>query len=327
MSPDPLYDVVFDAALQPFPWGWPALGLLVVTLGVLLRRSELRLIAKNPKQKTSLSSRFFLGFSILWALAAGVGALSYYAAPRRAGERGSHRTAEGVVENFDPMPFEGHKPESFTVRGQTFAYSDYDITPYFHQSASHGGPIRADMRVRILHIDGKILRIEVERGFAPAAVADRRKGGLPGIGVVIALVTALPLLTALISFLGGWRGLSERYPAPEQAEGETFFSESLSLGLFGSYNNCIHVTVGPAGIRLVPMLFFRLFHEPILIPWGNVQDCQRSTSFFARGIIIKVGASVDQKSLRISGRSVAAIESIWQKRQGRASPVNRSESS
>jgi hypothetical protein len=65
------------------------------------------------------------------------------------------------------MPYEGHQDECFTVQEQQFCYSDYDIVPGFHNAASHGGPIRAGLPVRIAYRNGSILRLDVAKGQAP----------------------------------------------------------------------------------------------------------------------------------------------------------------
>ena len=68
---------------------------------------------------------------------------------------------EGVVKNFRPMPYEGHQDECFSVQAQTFCYSDYVVTVGFNNSASHGGPIREGLRVRVSYIGNTIIRLEV----------------------------------------------------------------------------------------------------------------------------------------------------------------------
>lgn len=67
---------------------------------------------------------------------------------------------EGTVENFHPMPYEGHTQESFTIKGVEFSYSDFTLNPGFNQTKSHGGPIDAGMNLRIWHIGNEILKIE-----------------------------------------------------------------------------------------------------------------------------------------------------------------------
>jgi len=67
----------------------------------------------------------------------------------------------GSSQNFRPMPYEGHQDECFSVQAQTFCYSDYVVTVGFNNSASHGGPIREGLRVRVSYIGNTIIRLEV----------------------------------------------------------------------------------------------------------------------------------------------------------------------
>lgn len=59
-------------------------------------------------------------------------------------EVGNYEIVEGYVENFVPMPYEGHGEESFKINSIEFSYSDY-ITNYGYNNAkSHGGVIEGD---------------------------------------------------------------------------------------------------------------------------------------------------------------------------------------
>lgn len=53
-----------------------------------------------------------------------------------------YQIVEGYVENFDPMPYGGHKDETFEINGVKFGYSDYTIMIGYHNTKSHGGVIR-----------------------------------------------------------------------------------------------------------------------------------------------------------------------------------------
>jgi len=68
----------------------------------------------------------------------------------------NYEVVEGIVSNFDPMPFGGHKLESFEVDGIKFSYSDYHSTvgysPVFRKTRSHGGPIYEGLYVKIYYI-------------------------------------------------------------------------------------------------------------------------------------------------------------------------------
>ena len=51
--------------------------------------------------------------------------------------------------------------EHFDVHGVEFNYSDYIVSAGFNNTASHGGPIRPGLPVRICYRDGEILRLEI----------------------------------------------------------------------------------------------------------------------------------------------------------------------
>ena len=59
-------------------------------------------------------------------------------------KKGNYEIVEGYVENFQPMPFEGHSDESFDINGVSFFYSDYSIQPGYNNAKSHGGVITGD---------------------------------------------------------------------------------------------------------------------------------------------------------------------------------------
>lgn len=81
---------------------------------------------------------------------------------------GHYSVAEGAVENFVPMPYQGHATEHFTVQGVPFSYSTYEVTSCFNHTSSHGGPVRAGLRARIAYVAGRdshrpacIIRLEM----------------------------------------------------------------------------------------------------------------------------------------------------------------------
>jgi len=70
--------------------------------------------------------------------------ISMYTKVVGAYRRGEYEVVEGYVENFDPMPYEGHSNESFEINGVYFSYSDYEIQQGYHNAKSHGGVISGD---------------------------------------------------------------------------------------------------------------------------------------------------------------------------------------
>src|SRR5580698_2710876 len=109
-------------------------------------------------------------FSVAWTLVVAVATGNRYLSMRQAMEQGTFKTVEGEVRNFKPMPYSGgHAYESFEVEGVPFRYSDYDLTDGgFNNTASHGGPIREGLPVRIAYDGNTILRLEVPADRIPS---------------------------------------------------------------------------------------------------------------------------------------------------------------
>jgi hypothetical protein len=69
---------------------------------------------------------------------------------------------EGIVERLRPEPWAGHAgPERFNVGEHYFEYSYFSDTPFFNDSAAHGGPLRNGVPVRILAVNHSIARLEL----------------------------------------------------------------------------------------------------------------------------------------------------------------------
>lgn len=96
------------------------------------------------------------------------------------------------------------------------------------------------------------------------------------------------LIVTLISRAGGWARLAHQYPATGPATGETFSLRSAKFGMFSSYRNCLTVTLSLSGIHLQPMIFFRIGHKPILLPWTAVTSYSKHSLFITSGLRIRV---------------------------------------
>jgi hypothetical protein len=168
------YETVFEITQKPFEWWWPAFGLIFAALGVIFIKFGSRLDrSQNRKQfgltfsiEPRLLGWIFVIFASGWTLLVFVLTYSSYKQYIETYRTGKYSIVEGVVEDFRPMPYEGHQSECFRVDKERFCYSDYDVSPAFNQSASHGGPIRAGLPVRIAYYEdenfqGHILRLEI----------------------------------------------------------------------------------------------------------------------------------------------------------------------
>lgn len=159
------YVTVFDAStFPPSGVGLVAIGLMISLVGAVMvfRPAALELIGDRGQTKWPNGSLFFL-FGVVWTAIAGFTIIPRSLDASEALRSGGCQVVEGRVENFHPMQREGHDTEQFQVNGTPFSYSDYQLTAGFNNTASHGGPIREGLQVRICHQSGVILRLEVAR--------------------------------------------------------------------------------------------------------------------------------------------------------------------
>ncbi len=151
------YVTVFEITQKPYHWCSVGFGLTFVLFGVVLvwigRRWE-------SQKQAKLVGYLEIAFASVWVLMAFSSSFSEYRQCRNAYRAGNYAVVEGRVENFQLVSYEG-QGECFSVKNQRFCYSDDTTQPGFNQLASHGGPVREDLPVRIAYFDGQILRLEI----------------------------------------------------------------------------------------------------------------------------------------------------------------------
>ena len=166
------YRVVYDVTQASPDWGFPAVGVLFVIIGAGLWATRHRLpggwrgpFLTSPRLRTAFTG-FFLGFALLWTTCTAEGVLGSHLRARQLLRDGTAQVVEGPVQDFHPMPSNGHGTESFVVEGVRFAYSDYVIRTGFRQTSARGGPIRSGLRVRIHYSNAPgspdILKLEIK---------------------------------------------------------------------------------------------------------------------------------------------------------------------
>ena len=154
------FDVVFDVAQQnavSIWWVLAGLPLLLVALGLTLLRKRMR--SNVPAGIAWLVALP----GVFWMIATGVNLLGGRAVLKDALSSNRCEIVEGRITALDPMPFEGHKDERIIVGDKRFYYSDYGMTPGFHLTVSHGGPLRVGQYVRIHCLGNDIARLEIAR--------------------------------------------------------------------------------------------------------------------------------------------------------------------
>lgn len=123
------------------------------------------------------------------------------------------------------------------------------------------------------------------------------------ISIIIAFIISFTLLWTGISFLlsrlGGWANLAHEYPAIGRVQGNVFNWRSARFSFFVNYSNCLTVIVSSAGIYLQPVIFLRIGHKPIMIPWGAIKVLERRHSFIFATTRLKIKTRDDKKLITI----------------------------
>jgi hypothetical protein len=188
---------VFDVANTGYrDWWFPAFGLIFIVIGAILPRLfEAGLFPEYQKKMFGgWFPKLWLGFAIFWTAIAFITTFGAYVKDRESLMSGKAGYVEGIVTNFIPMPYQGHAQESFNVDGVSFNYSDYGVTAGFNNSASHGGPIREGIHVRIWYSGNDILKLQIPKSESPQTV-----NSLPA--------SARPPLVPFPMFMVFWIGL------------------------------------------------------------------------------------------------------------------------
>lgn len=155
---------VFDVGEAGYQsWSFGAFGLVFVAIGAGLVAHRTKGAVRRGRRRSPPAwfPAAFLGFALLWTLAAFATTWLDYVSASTALAQGRARVIEGRVSRFVPMPFTGHAMERFCVDDTCFQYSDFVVTAGFHRTSSHGGPIRDGLDVRVTHVGNTIVRLEV----------------------------------------------------------------------------------------------------------------------------------------------------------------------
>jgi hypothetical protein len=86
------------------------------------------------------------------------------------------------------------------------------------------------------------------------------------------------LVTYVISKMG-WTNLVDKYLFQDQFIGQRIGIISASINN-SNYKNSLILKYNQDGIYLRPVILFRLFHKPILIPWTEIKEVRTKKILF-----------------------------------------------
>ena len=151
------YQTIFEITQKGFTWWFAVAGFIPGIVGLALLYWRKR---HEVSGRIKYLSYFFPAFTLIWLFGVTIPMWRGYERVNAAYRSGNFSIVEGPVEDFRPMPPQGHTCESFRVQTATFCYGDDIISAGFNNDTQHGGPIRAGMQVRIAYVGDNILRIE-----------------------------------------------------------------------------------------------------------------------------------------------------------------------
>jgi hypothetical protein len=161
------YSVAFDIGGPANLYGgwWLLIIPMAMALGLVL--------GQFPRGRKAASSTIYW-----WLVLVFVGSICLILVVRNfaQGERlqqleaaGNRIIAEGCLKAFHPADHDMHDDESFEIGNDHFSYNEGDEIAGFHHTHAHGGPINADSRLRVVAVDGEIVRLETkDHACAPA---------------------------------------------------------------------------------------------------------------------------------------------------------------
>jgi hypothetical protein len=78
------------------------------------------------------------------------------------------------------------------------------------------------------------------------------------------------LVSFAISRFSGWTTLAGYYPADRPFDGPLIRFQAAQFRHATNYNGCLNFGGNCDGVYMVPVLPFRAFHPPLMIPWTDI---------------------------------------------------------
>jgi len=73
----------------------------------------------------------------------------------------------------------------------------------------------------------------------------------------------------ILSYMSGWTQLAARFHHPEKFQGKCNYFQSAKMKAV-NFSGILIIGTNNTGLYLKPMILFRLFHKPLLIPWKEI---------------------------------------------------------
>jgi hypothetical protein len=132
----------------------------------------------------------------------------------------------------------------------------------------------------------------------------------PGLFAVIFSSYAVGLwclVTAIVSFAGGWFQLSRKFRLMSPFDGVSEGLRSGRMRWLTHYGNCLRLGANGDGLYLAVLFLFRFMHPPLFVPWSEIEVRRKKRWLFGEYVTFTMGTEL-RIPLRISGTSASMLQ-------------------
>lgn len=107
----------------------------------------------------------------------------------------------------------------------------------------------------------------------------------------------------VISIMGGWSSLAQKYPLYEKFQGR----QTVTSGRVGmcNYGGALKIGANDEGLYLGVFFLFRFGHKPLMVPWESIK-VERKKKWFSRRLLFRIGEN-DEHLVEVREKSITSM--------------------
>jgi hypothetical protein len=141
---------------------------------------------------------------------------------------------------------------------------------------------------------------------------------ISGVASFAGFAAMWAFVSALLSWLSGWRDMSRHYRCSSQPEGSVWYMQCGSIGGV-TYKNCLTIASTANGLYLALFPLFAVASPPLLIPWSHVVGINLSKGWIADSTVIRIGQPTTA-TIELPGSWYTSLFADWQANQNWPDP-------
>jgi len=123
---------------------------------------------------------------------------------------------------------------------------------------------------------------------------------LSAVGFAVCFVALWITVGFIVSLIGGWRSLAERYRTDRVFPAHKRWMQSAQMRFLCGYNHVLTLASDSNGLYLATFFLFRVGHPPLFIPWNEIKIGEVRLLLLIKMRTLRLGP--DAIPLRVSER-------------------------